>query len=117
MSRKVPILKREQADNELLANELTKDISHKIPILDLSFSAYHYLKGNIPELDKRGGRVIFLFNANETFYKLSDDYNGNVPVNCLDFVNAMRELKAKMLAMKGNDGTGKGVSDGYRSLS
>jgi hypothetical protein len=88
--------------------------SRKIPILDLNLSAFQHLHGNTPELVNQGGRVVFLFNADDAFYKLSELYNLNVPINCIDFVNAQRELKSKMLSMKGQhkeNGTRSGNSE------
>jgi hypothetical protein len=74
---------------------------NKIPILDLNFSAFMSLQGNPPELAAQGDRVVFLFNADEVFYRLSAKYNGNESVPVLDYVNALRQLKARMLALKG----------------
>jgi hypothetical protein len=75
----------------------------KIPILDIpGLGTYQYLKGNQPEMHMQGTRVTLLFDANSLFYELSEEYNSNAPVNVLDFVNAQRQLKAKMLSMKGN---------------
>ena len=75
----------------------------KIPVLDIpglgSFQLYY---GNEPEMQMQGTRVTLLFNADKTFYELSEQYNSNAPVNVLDFVNAQRQLKAKMLSLKGN---------------
>lgn len=80
---------------------MKKDTPNKIQILDLNFSAFQYLHGNTPELSLQGTRVIFLFNPDEVFHRLSTLYNSNTTVNVLDFVNAQRQLRAKMLAMKG----------------
>jgi len=74
---------------------------NKIPILDLHLAAFMKLHGNSPELEVQGDRVIFLFNANEVFYRLSAKYNSNQDVAILDYVNALRQLKSMMLSMKG----------------
>ena len=75
----------------------------KIPILDIpGLGTYQYLNGNEPEMIMQGTRITLLFNADTTFYELSEKYNNNAPVNVLDFVNAQRQLKAKMLSMKGS---------------
>jgi len=50
---------------------------------------------------KRLSGYALLFNADNTFYELSARYNSNEPVNVLDFVNAQRQLKARMFALKG----------------
>jgi hypothetical protein len=75
--------------------------SRKIPILDLNLSAFQHLHGNTPELVNQGGRVVFMFNSDDAFYKLSELYNSNISIAVLDMVNAQRELKSKMLSMKG----------------
>ena len=80
---------------------MKKQSSNKIPIFDLNLSAFQHLHGNTPELELQGTRVIFLFNPDDTFYRLSGLYNSNTPVNIIDYVNAQRQLRAMMLAMKG----------------
>lgn len=72
----------------------------KIPVIDLNLSAFQHLHNNTPELELQGTRVIFLFNPDETFYRLSALYNGNSSVNILDYVNAQRQLRVMMLSMK-----------------
>lgn len=73
----------------------------KIQILDLNFSAFQHLHGNTPELELQGSRVIFLFHPDENFHRLSALYNENAPVNVLDYVNALRQLRAMMFSLKG----------------
>jgi hypothetical protein len=80
---------------------MKKSTPSKIQILDLNFAAHQRLHGNIPKLELNGSRVSFLFNADDTFYKLSASYNSNELVNVLDFVNAQRQLRAMMMSMKG----------------
>ena len=75
--------------------------SKKIPILDLNLSAFQHMHGNTPELFNQGGRVVFMFETDDIFYRLSEKYNSNIQVPVLDMVNAQRELKSKMLSMKG----------------
>lgn len=75
--------------------------TRKIPILDLNLSAFQKLFGNDPELVNQGGRVVFMFATDDKFYRLSELYNSNVEVNVLDYVRSQRELKSKMLSMKG----------------
>ena len=75
----------------------------KIPILDVNgLGSFQHLHGNEPEMQMQGTRVTLLFNADQKFYELSEKFNRNTPVNVLDFVNAQRQLKAKMFSMKGN---------------
>lgn len=76
-------------------------IPSKIQILDLNFAAFQRLHGNEPELELNGTRVSFLFNVDATFHKLSASYNSNEPVSVLDFVSEQRQLRAMMMAMKG----------------
>ena len=74
----------------------------KIPVLDIpGLSSFQYLQGNPPELVSQGTRVVCMFNADQTFYDLSERFNRNEPVSVLDFLNAQRQLKAKMFALKG----------------
>jgi hypothetical protein len=83
---------------------MKKNTPQKIPILDLNFSAYHLLNENAPELSLQGGRVIFLFNADDTFYRLSERYNSNELVHVMDYVNALRQLRAMMISLKRENG-------------
>lgn len=78
-----------------------KSTLQKIPILDLPFAAYNLMNGNEPELQIQGTRVIFIFDADNTFNTLSTRYNSNETVPVLDFVNATRQLRAKMFSMRG----------------
>ena len=77
-----------------------KKPSPKVPTADLHLAAYLALHGVEPELSLQGGRVVFLFEPNENFYRLTDAFNGNVSVKVLDFCQALRRLKGKMLAEK-----------------
>jgi hypothetical protein len=72
----------------------------KIPVHDLNFSAFQLLHGNVPELIMQGTRVIFLFNADEAFQRISEKYNQNETVKVLDFVNTTRQLRAMMLSLR-----------------
>lgn len=78
---------------------MKKGLTQKIPILDLNLSAFLSLNGIVPELLLQGTRVVFLFDANDTFYKLSSLYNSNEN-GILDYVNAQRQLKAMMMSLK-----------------
>ena len=81
---------------------MKKKVSPKIPVLDIpGLAAFQRLHGNEAEMEMNGSRVTLLFNADNTFYELSARYNSNEPVNVLDFVNAQRQLKARMFALKG----------------
>ncbi len=71
-----------------------------IPVLDLHLSAFQHLYGNTPALDLQGGRVVFLFCADDVFYRLAAQFNRNESIPVLDFVNAQRQLRAMMLSKK-----------------
>lgn len=81
-----------------------KSTPPKMPVYDLNYSAYQLLHGNVPELIMQGTRVVFMFNVDDTFHKLSERYNQNEPVKVLDFVNATRQLRAMMLSMRNRQG-------------
>lgn len=81
---------------------MKKSTSKKIPILDIpGLGAFQFMHGNEPELILNGTRVTLLFDADDRFYELATRYNSNEPVRVLDFTNAQRQLKAKMLSLKG----------------
>jgi hypothetical protein len=73
----------------------------KVPILDIpGHCSFQYLYGNDPEFSMNGTRVTAFFIADEKFYELAARFNNNEPVNVLDFLNAQRQLKARMFSMK-----------------
>lgn len=81
---------------------MKKDSPRKIPVLDIpGLSAFQHLCGNTPEMVIQGSRVVCLFEADDVFYELSARYNGNEFVRVLDLVNSQRQLRAMMLALKG----------------
>jgi hypothetical protein len=95
-----------------------KDIPRKIPSLDLNFWAFHHMHANTSQLVVQGGRVVGLFDPDETFYRLSDEYNSNCGVKVLDYVNSQRQLRAMMMSLKGQQTeNGKGAHNGYRPRS
>ena len=73
----------------------------KMPVLDLYLSAFLSLHGSQPELTKQGTRIIFEFPSNKEVFQLSREFNANPSVSVLDYVKAIRQLKAKMFSMKG----------------
>jgi hypothetical protein len=87
----------------------------RISQLDIHHASFQDMNGNEPGLELQGGRVVFVWEATEDFYRLSSLYNDNSPVNVLDFVNALRRLRAKMLSLKDNDKVNRGVRNGYHS--
>jgi hypothetical protein len=82
------------------------ETSHQISILDLNTTAFLSMHGLEPELSMQGGRVVFNFPANSEFYRLSSLYNDNSIVGCLDFVQAIKKMRGKMLSMKEGAGNG-----------
>lgn len=72
----------------------------KIAILDVWLSAYLILHSQQPEIIKQGSRVIFEFPATQKFFNLSKTFNSNPAIPVLDYVKAVRQLKAKMFSMK-----------------
>lgn len=82
-------------------NVLTK----KIPILDIpGLGAFQLLHGNEPEMEMNGSRVTLLFDADDRFYELSERYNKNEEVPVISFCNVQRQLRAKMLSLKSQNG-------------
>jgi P pilus assembly chaperone PapD len=73
----------------------------KMPILDLYLSAFLSLHGLQPELTIQGTRIIFEFPSSKEVFQLSREFNTNPAVSVLDYVRAIRQLKAKMFSMKG----------------
>lgn len=74
----------------------------KIPVLDMTgLTPFQKLHDNEPELILQGTRVVALFTADDTFYELSERYNRNEPVSVLDFVHCQREIRSRLLSLKG----------------
>lgn len=82
--------------------------------MDLYIAAYLSLHGIEPALENRNGKVIFAFTANDTLYRLMNDFNSNEPVEVVDYTTAIKTLRGKMLSLKESI-TGNG--NGYRHVS
>jgi hypothetical protein len=68
---------------------------------DLNKSAYHGAGGQVPEIvPDFSGRVGFRFPADNLYFELTERWNNNEPIPCLDFANEIRKLRARMLAAK-----------------
>jgi hypothetical protein len=76
---------------------------NRITILDINQSSFLAMNGLEPELVMQSGRVVFSFPADDDFFRLSEAYNANLEVKCLDFVRSLRTLRAKMINAKEND--------------
>lgn len=96
---------------------MRKALPQRISQLDINSASFQALNGNEPDLELQGGRVVFVFQANEDFYRLSSLYNDNSPVNVLDFVNALRKLRAKMLSLKDKEKGNREVRNGNACFS
>ncbi|WP_420264072.1 DUF5659 domain-containing protein [Candidatus Magnetominusculus dajiuhuensis] len=73
----------------------------KVPINDVNLSSFLSLKGIVPELSISGSHVVFLFPSDDETYRLAQEYNNNVEIPVLDFVAALRRLRAQMMALRG----------------
>jgi hypothetical protein len=80
---------------------MKKSQLQKISILDLNLSAFQMYHGNNPTIEMQGSRGVFLFNTDDRFFDLSERYNRNEPIPSLDFVNCQRQLKARLMTLKG----------------
>jgi hypothetical protein len=78
-----------------------KTPQQKIPLLDLTgLTSYQRYHGNPYELVMQGTRGVALFEADEKFYKISEKFNRNEPIPVIDFLQAQREVKAELMALK-----------------
>jgi hypothetical protein len=83
---------------------MTKKEKQQIPVFDLNFAAFQLMNGNRPDLIQQGSRVIFLFTPDDNFYHCSAIYHSNSQVNILDFVSAIRQIRAMMLTFREGQG-------------
>lgn len=73
----------------------------KIPILDLTgLTSYQRYHGNIYELVMQGTRAVAMFAADNAFYEIAEKFNRNEPIPVIDFLQAQREVKAELMALK-----------------
>jgi hypothetical protein len=73
----------------------------QVPILDIHLSAFLLLKGKQPKIENQGGRVVFIFDGDESFNKLSEAYNRNESVGVADYATMLRSLRSRMLQARG----------------
>lgn len=79
--------------------EPTKE-PRKLPIWDINLASFLKLH-NIPiNLHKVSGRVVFEIPATDESYRLMEAYQANPPVNVLDFVSVLRELRGRMVSQR-----------------
>jgi hypothetical protein len=78
-----------------------KNPSQKIPLLDLTgLTAFQRLHGNSYEMVMQGNRGVAMFEANDKFYEVSELFNRNEFIRVIDFLQAQREVKAELMALK-----------------
>lgn len=75
--------------------------TNKLPIYDIYLASYLSLKGISPELVKHGTRIVFEFPPTDEVYRLTREYNDNPQIDLLNFVTAIRKLKAQMFSVSG----------------
>jgi hypothetical protein len=69
-----------------------------VPIFDIYTAAYLYMKGLSPAFVKRGTRVVFDFPGEDRTLDLVNDFNANPRIYLIDYVSALRTMRARMLA-------------------
>lgn len=75
----------------------------EVPINDLlGFYAFIVLNNHpSAKLKAEAGRAYGVCNADENFYDLAQRFNKNEAVPVLDFLRVQREIRSKMLVLKG----------------
>jgi hypothetical protein len=81
--------------------------------LDLNLVAYLTLYGLEPSLEKRSGKIIFIFDASDELYRLINEFNSNrlVPVN--DYVTKQKILRGKLIQLRNEKGYENGREKTY----
>lgn len=72
-----------------------------IQTLDLYLSSFLLFHKIEPQLEKINGKVIFVFPATDSAYRLIAKYNANESVRVIDFVTTVKMLRGQMLSMRG----------------
>jgi len=73
----------------------------EIPIHDVHFAAFTLYHKFTPRLKLVNNRVAFVYLANETFYKLMEDYyQTQKDFNLPDYIDALKRAKSLMYAVK-----------------
>ncbi len=74
----------------------------KVPVSDLNgLTPFNLLFDNTPDFVLQGKRVSALFEPTDTFYDLARRFNENEAVPVQDFLRCQREIRQKVLALKG----------------
>ena len=71
-----------------------------IDLLDIYLSSFLSLHGIEPELELKGGKVVFTFPATDRVYRLMNLFNQNTEVRVADFVTSVKTLRGQMLSAK-----------------
>lgn len=69
--------------------------------LDLYMAGYLAFHGIEPSLENNSGKIVFVFQADDSLYQLITKYNSNERVPVVDFVTSVKMLRGKMLSMRG----------------
>jgi hypothetical protein len=69
--------------------------------LDLYLASFLAFHGIEPSLETVNGKVIFVFPANDSLYRLIAQYNADAEVPSSSFVTVIKMLRGQMLSMRG----------------
>jgi hypothetical protein len=72
--------------------------------LDAYQAGFLTLKGHPPKFIEQGDKIVFLFEADEGFYKDLNTYNAGEMVEASRFAMVIKGLKTKIHSMKMNNG-------------
>lgn len=64
---------------------------------DLSLAGFLVAKGYIYTVRKEGKKGIFIFETDDEFENIINDYYSNGSVNVLDYKDALRNLKSRII--------------------
>jgi hypothetical protein len=82
---------------------------------DLNKTAFYENNGLSSEvIPDHTGRVGFRVPANGLYFELTERWNNNEPIPCLDFANEIRKLRARMMVAKTENGQGQGNGKNIR---
>jgi len=65
--------------------------------LDVYLAAYLSMNGCPPELESRGGKVIFAFPNGTDINRLIGQFNANSLIAVADFTTAIKSLRGRMI--------------------
>jgi hypothetical protein len=82
-------------------------------MFDLYAAAFLSLHKVEPTFEINDGKVLFCFVADDEFFRLMDQFNGNEFVPAAAYATAIKALRGRMLSAKQENG--KGYRNGERS--